>query len=131
VRVSRFVLIGGLCAGLSNVFVISFERHHFGHLAAAFLAFGPVLIVGYTLHAGFTFGVPASLPSFIRYALAMAANFPIWIAALYVLCDLFDVSIVIAAPATTVLIFLWNYTSTRWALLAAARAAHPNVRAGD
>jgi putative flippase GtrA len=130
-RLSRFVLIGGLCALLSNVLVITFTHFGFGYLVASCLAFGPVLLVGYLLHTSVTFETSASPLLFARYALAMAANFPLWIAALYLFCDVLNVPVAIAAPTTTALIFLWNYTSTKWALLSSADPAHPTVNTGD
>jgi len=126
-RFSRFVLIGGLCAALNNVLVIAFVHYGFGYLAASFLSFAPVLFVGYSLHSIITFETPASALSFARYTFAMAANFPLWIAALYVFCDVLNVNVAIAAPAATVLIFLWNYISAKWALLSSAEAVRPNV----
>jgi putative flippase GtrA len=119
-RFSRFVLVGGLCAILNNVLVIAFVHYGFGYLAATLLAFGPVLFVGYALHTIVTFKTSVSHLSFVRYTLAMATNFPIWIAALYVFCGAFGIAVTIAAPATTLLIFLWNYISARWALLSAS-----------
>jgi putative flippase GtrA len=115
VRVERFVAIGALCALLSNVAVIVLVRHGFSSVTASLLAFGPVLAMGYALHAVFTFGTPPSRLTFGRYALATAANFPVWIAALYVLRDLLGSPIAIATPVATALIFLWNYAAAKWA----------------
>jgi putative flippase GtrA len=127
-RFSRFVFVGGLCALLNNILVIAFTYYGLGYLIASFLAFGPVLFVGYVLHSIVTFGTPASHHSFARYAFAMATNFPLWIAALFLFCDVFGVAVAIAAPGTTVLIFLWNYISAKWAFLSSAGSAHPNIQ---
>ncbi len=54
----------------------------------------------------------------------MLANFPLWAAALYLFGDLLHVSITLLAPATTVLIFLWNYLAARWAWLRPPRERH-------
>jgi putative flippase GtrA len=116
-KFSRFVLTGGLCAVLNNTLVVVLVHAGFGSSVASVMAFGPVLLIGYALHSVFTFGTPPSRLSFSRYAFAMAANFPIWIAALYVFCEVLKASIAIAAPATTVLIFLWNYMSAKWAFV--------------
>jgi putative flippase GtrA len=115
VRFSRFAMVGALCAILSNVAVIVLVPQGFSSLAASVLAFGPVLIIGYVLHTTFTFATPPSRATFLRYSLAMLANFPLWAAALYLFGDLLHVSITLVAPATTVLIFLWNYFAARWA----------------
>src|SRR5262249_24830859 len=95
---------------------------------ASFLAFGPVLLVGYGLHVLITFKTTASRLSFVRHALAMAANFPLWIGALYLFCDIFNVAIDVAAPAVTVLIFLWNYLSANWAFTPSAGPVHLAAR---
>lgn len=121
-RFSRFILIGGVCALLNNILVIGLSHCGIHYLGATLLAFGPVLVVGYALHTVFTFEAPASWLSFGRYALAMAANYPIWIVALYTFCDLLGFSVTIAAPVTTTLVMLWNYSSARWALFVAPSA---------
>jgi putative flippase GtrA len=114
-RVERFVIVGALCALLSNLAVIALVRHGFGTLTASLLAFGPVLVTGYTLHSLFTFGTAPARLTFARYTLTTAANFPIWIAALYLLVDVLRISVAAAAPAATALIFLWSYLAARWA----------------
>ena len=116
-RFSRFAVVGALCALLSNVAVIALVRYGFGSLSASVLAFGPVLLTGYALHSMFTFSIQPSRVTFIRYTLATVANFPLWAAALYLFGDVLNVSITLVAPATTLLIFLWNYLAARWAFL--------------
>jgi putative flippase GtrA len=113
--VERFVFVGALCALLSNAAVIGLVRYGFGNLSASLLTFGPVLVTGYTLHTVFTFGTTPARLTFARYALATAANFPIWIVALYVFVDVLRIPIAIAAPVATALLFLWNYLAARWA----------------
>ena len=120
-RFSRFVVVGGLCAVLSNASVIVLARHGFGGILASVIAFGPVLLIGYALHSFFTFGTQPSTLSFGRYALAMLANFPLWAASLGLFSDLLKVPVSIVAPITTGLIFLWNYLSAKWAFPSHAR----------
>ena len=126
-RFSRFVMVSGLCALLSNILVIALGHYGCGYVTASLLAFGPVLLVGYVLHTTLTFEIRASYSSFFKYALAMALNFPLWIVGLFVFCDILKVAVAIAAPATTVLVFLFNYLSVRRALV--LRAVHPRFRA--
>ncbi len=123
-RLVRFTLVGALCAALSNVLVIVLVGRGFGVLAASALAFLPVLVCGFALHSCFTFDAPPTRGAFVRYTLAMAANFPLWSAGLVFFCDLLRVPIALAAPATTVLVFAWNYGTARWAFgRRSARAA--------
>src|SRR4029077_8506503 len=63
VRFSRFSLVGGLCAILSNGLVIALGRYGFTSTAASLLVFGPVLLMGYALHTVFTFSTRPSLLS--------------------------------------------------------------------
>jgi len=130
-RFPRFVVVGGLCALLSNAAVIGLVRLGFTSIVASLLAFPPVLLIGYALHSMFTFGAPATRVSFGRYALAVATNFPAWAALLYIFCDLLHVTVSIVAPAATALIFLWSYVAARWALLPGARSANRDALPGD
>jgi putative flippase GtrA len=127
-RFSRFASVGALCALLSNILVIALGHYGCGYVAASLLAFGPVLLVGYVLHTTLTFKTRASYHSFFKYALAMALNFPLWIAGLFVFCDILKVPVAIAAPTTTGFIFLFNYLSARWALVLPVR---PSFRASE
>ena len=116
----RFVVVGGLCAVLNNVAVIALVRNGFGSVTASVIAFGPVLLVGFALHSLFTFATQPTRLMFGRYTLAMLSNFPAWAGLLYVFCDVLRISVSLVAPGATVLIFLWNYSSSRWAFLPGA-----------
>jgi hypothetical protein len=109
-------MVGGICALLNNVLVVGFAWLGFNYVAATLLSFGPVLAIGYGLHTFFTFETVSSTSSFLRYVLAMTANYPAWFFSLYVLCDLAGAPVAVGAPTTTVLIFAWNYRSALWAL---------------
>jgi putative flippase GtrA len=113
----RFVVVGGLCALLTNVAVIALVRFGFGSVSASVIAFAPVLLVGFALHSLFTFATQPTRLTFGRYTLAMLSNFPVWAALLYVFCDVLKVSVSLVAPGATVLLFLWNYVSSGWAFL--------------
>lgn len=122
-RIPRFILTGGICAVINNILVITFTRLGFGCVVASILAFGPVLCVGYILHASFTFTVSPSRLSFAKYTLTMAANFPLWITALFMFGNIFHLRMEIAAPTTTILLFLWNYLSAKWTFLVVGESA--------
>jgi putative flippase GtrA len=116
-RLSRFAVVGALCALLSNAAVIVLVRYGFGSLLASLLAFGPVLVTGYALHTLFTFATQPSRTTFLRYTLATLANFPVWAAALYLFGDVLKIPVTLVAPGATLLIFLWNYAAARWAFV--------------
>ena len=119
-RSARFVLVGALCALLNNLAVIVLVHRGLDAVLASLVAFGPVLIVGYALHVRFTFRTTASGRSFLKYTAANAANFPLWVVGLYLLCDLMRLSIGVAGSLLTLLIFAWNYLAARWTFLGGA-----------
>lgn len=119
----RYLVVSGLCALLNNASVIVLVDCGFGSITATIIAFGPVLLIAYLLHALFTFGSQPTHVSFSRFAFLMALNFPLWIAGLYLLSDIVRLPIFIAAPSTTVLIFVWNFASTKWAFRAGSSRA--------
>ena len=125
-RLSRFATVGAFCALIANIAVIVLVRLGFGSLVASALAFGPVLITGYALHSMFTFAIRPSRDSFFRYTLATLANFPLWAAALYLLGDVLHISIAVAAPVTTMLMFLWNCVAARWAFIRGTLERRPS-----
>ena len=71
------------------------------YLSSSVVSFVLVALSGYVLHAHFTFRASPSARSLLRYALAMAGNYPLSIALLFVLCDLLGTSVMLAAPLAT------------------------------
>lgn len=122
-RLSRFLTVGVLCAVLNNLLMIVLSACGCNYLIATILAFGPVLVVGFALHTRCTFETQASVASLCRYTVSMAINYPAWLLSLYLFCDLGGISVTFAAPATTALMFAWNFRTARWALKAAKLAA--------
>lgn len=117
----RYVLIGGLCALLHNAIMIGGDAAGLHYAASLVISFMVVVVVGYLLHAGFTFRAPLSGAAFVRYAIPMATNYPLTLAGLFVLCDLAGLSVRLAAPALTIFMFALNYLFSRWAILGSDR----------
>jgi putative flippase GtrA len=86
------------------------------YLASSAVSFVLVVLWGYALHARFTFQAPMSSASLIRYAVAMASNYPLSVALLFVLCDLVGLPMAVAAPVVTAILFAWNFAAARWAI---------------
>ena len=112
---SRYFLIGAVCALLNNALIIFFSWHGFGYASASVMAFAPVLLVGYFLHCGLTYRAHPGWCSLVRYVAVMLANYPLWFCALYGFVDLARLPIEIAAPMATILLFGWNFISSGWA----------------
>lgn len=102
---------GLVCAGLNVLLVAAFERGGLHYLAAAGLAFPPVLAVGYLLHARFTFDQGPRWGSFLPYAGAMALNLPASAILLVLFCETLSMSAASAMVLVTVLLTGWNLLS--------------------
>ena len=83
-KISRFMLVGALCALLNNAIIIVLSETGVNYLAAAVAAFPVIAILAYLLHTRFTVVTPRSKMSFFRFALAGTTNFPFWTAAMFV-----------------------------------------------
>jgi len=128
-RIGRYLVVGAVCALLTNVGVVELVNRGSGITGASLLMFVPVLLVGYGLHAWFTFRTQTSRPKFARYTLATAANVPLWIAGLWLLYKSLNMPIAIAAPVTTVLVFLLNYLLISWAFRTEPSPREPSSEA--
>lgn len=117
-RGPRYIAVSLFCMGLSNAILIGMDRAGFSY-GIAVLASAAILIpVGFLLQARVTFGMPLRLDAFVRYAAALALNVPLSWIALFFLHDLGGLDMMWAAPAATILLFLWTYLTSSWALSA-------------
>ena len=113
----RFFGVGLACALLHNAVMIGADRLGAHYAAAAVASFVIVVLFGYWLHTAWTWPhAPRAAVSLARYALGMSANLPLFIACMFVLVELLALPVLIAVPAATVLLFLFNFVATRWAL---------------
>lgn len=119
----RYVFVGGVCAALNNILLIAAVSAGLHYLNALCLVCLPMLVLGYVLQVKVTFEAVPSTGSFLRYSLAILASYPIWIASLYVLCDVVDLRIYIAGPIATVTVFAVNYVAAHWAIERSLRSA--------
>jgi putative flippase GtrA len=115
--VKRFLSVGLACALLHNAIMIACDRMGLHYAASSCVSFLIVVAFGYLLHSRWTFsGAQRSGASLARYVLMASANLPLSIAGMFVLVDLARVSVPVATPLVTVLLALFNYGGSRWAL---------------
>lgn len=113
----RYAIVGLACAILHNAIMIGLDRWHVHYAASALVSFVVVVLAGYALHVSFTFRERPSFASLWRYIAGMAANYPLNVALLFLMCDIAGLPMAIAAPAATVLLFGWNFLLSRWAIV--------------
>lgn len=114
---ARYLVVGATCAVANNVLMIVGDWAGVHYAPMTLIATLLVIPLGYLLHSGFTFGERPSWPAFFRFASGIAVGFPISLATFALLCSGFRLPMVIAAPIATVILFVWNYASSRWAIL--------------
>lgn len=113
----RYLAVGATCALLNTLILIALDRFGVHYAVSSLISFVVVVAVGYSLHSWFTFRVRQGLSTFLLYALALAANYPLQVVLLYLMVDLAWLPIVIASPAATLILAGWNFFATRWALV--------------
>lgn len=83
---------------------------------ALILSFCITTPVGYLIHSIFTFEKARSWLRLQRFLLAAIMGFMGSIMLMVLLCTGLRVPVIVATPVATVLLFLWNFTSARWAI---------------
>jgi putative flippase GtrA len=118
----RYLLVGGLCALVHNGIVIGGAALNIHYVITSAISYAVVVVLGFFLHARFTFQVHAGWRSFAKYAAAMLVNYPLWVALMFGLNDMAKLPMLIASPVGTVLMFGWNFAMSH---LTIARKAQP------
>lgn len=114
---ARFLSVGLACALLHNVVMIGGDWLGLHYVSTSLASFVIVVVFGYLLHSGWTFsGAQRGGRSFLRYALMASANLPLSIVGMFVFVDLAGLAVPIASPLVTVLLVLFNFAGSRWAL---------------
>jgi putative flippase GtrA len=108
-RTSRYAQVGLLCALINNAIVIAMDHAGYHYAIGVITGFLVVMLVGYLLHAAYTFEVQASRTGWLRFVGANLSGFPLSMGAMFILCDGIGLSASIAMPIATVLLLFWNY----------------------
>lgn len=116
-QTARYTIVGAICAVANNVVLIlgDFAGQHY--VLMTFVAFALVTPLGYLLHCSFTFKESVSVVGLLRFTSGVATGFPIYFLFMAVMCSGLGAPVVLAAPITTVMLYIWNYASARWAIL--------------
>jgi putative flippase GtrA len=110
-------MVGAGCALLHNAVMIGADYAGLHYAISLMISFLLVGGVGYLLHVLYTFKGTLSAVGFVKYVIPMAANIPIALAGLFLLCDVAKLPVAVAAPMLTVFTFALNYMFSRWAIL--------------
>lgn len=114
---TRYALVGLTCAALHNAILIGLDRIAVNYLVSSAVSYVVVVSVGYLMHTAVTFHAPRGTSTFARYAAAMAGNYPLLVALLFLMVTVGGMPVPIAAPAGTLMLFFWNFLTSRWAIV--------------
>jgi putative flippase GtrA len=123
----RYLIVGASCAGTHNAIMIAGAALGAHYALSSAVSYATVVVIGFLLHSHFTFSVTARWSSFAKYAAGMLLNYPIWVALMFLFCDVGRLPMTIAAPAGTVVMLVWNFAVSRWAILRRPPAEAPSA----
>jgi putative flippase GtrA len=115
--IPRYLIVGAALALISNLILIVFDRLGIHYAVSCVVAFLVTLVLAYWLHTHWTFEANRSFVGLFRYGAAMLMNVPISIMLLFMLVTVGGMSMILAAPAATVLLTLCNYLIARALML--------------
>jgi putative flippase GtrA len=113
----RYTLIGLICALFNYAIIVAVDAVGGHYLLGTLIAFLAVTPIGFVLHSRFTFAEPLRWTSFWRFVAGVASAYPLALLSMVVLCSGFKLSVVIAVPIATAVVFLWNFVAAHWAIL--------------
>lgn len=114
---ARYTVVGAVCACASNLIIIGGNLTGINDQVAIALAVAIVTPLAYILQSWFTYGSPLSMQRFIRFLSGVGVG-TLWFVLLMTLFQrIIGMPVWIASPLTTLLIFVWNFAASRWAIL--------------
>ena len=115
-QLGPYGIVAGLCVAAHLVIMIGGDLLGAHFVLSTTVSFVTCVLIGYSLHSRFTFIREMSFAGLLRYALAMAFNFPLSIIAVWFFYELLGQPMIIAAPASTLVMTLYNFITSRWAI---------------
>jgi putative flippase GtrA len=126
-QVAPYASIAGTCAALNVAVLIGGDRIGLSYVISATVSFALCVVIGYLLHCRFTFSADFGLVGFQRYVAAMALNYPLSMLSLFLLHDALGLAMEVASVASVLMLSLYNFGASRWAI-AAGRSALPREK---
>ena len=117
-RPRRYASVGAACAVMSNILLVTGDALGLHYMVSTVLTFAIVTPGAYLLHSAYTFGEPLSWAALWRFSAGLAFGFPLLFLVMALLCSGLRLPMIVAAPLATLIMFIWNYISARWAIVA-------------
>lgn len=120
-QIGPYGFVAGLCVIVNFLILVCGDKLGIHFIVSTTISFIVCIAIGYSLHSRFTFAVPASLRGLARYTLAMALNYPLSIVAVWFFYEFLAQPMIVAAPASTLVLTIYNFLSSRWAITSHGR----------
>lgn len=114
-HIPKYTLVALFCAAIHNIILVLTDWLGFNIFWCQMTSALTLLPIGFLLQTKFIFGVERSWRGFLRYSVQVT-NFPLALFVLWLTRDRLAVPMWIAAPISTVVLYLWNYATSHWAL---------------
>ena len=114
--IGPYGLIAALCVLTHFAILVCGDALGIHFAVSTTISFIACVIIGYVLHTQFTFKKAKSLRSLTFYTLAMSLNYPLSLLAVWFFNQFLDLQMIIAAPASTVALTIYNFFSSKWAI---------------
>lgn len=121
-QLGPYAVIAGVCAGLNMVVMIAADDAGLHYVLSTALSFLLCVCVGYSLHSRWTFRTVAGYDGLLRYAAAMAVNYPASLLSIGALYDVAGLPMIVAAAVSTGAMIALNFALSRWAILRSSEA---------
>ena len=114
----RYTLVGAVCAVANYIIMLANDFLGGHYLLGTVIAFAVVTPCAYVMHSLFTFAEPFRWKSFVRFVGGVASAYPIATALMIILCSGLRLSVAVATPIATVVMYAWNFAAAHWSILA-------------
>ncbi len=116
--------LGGsiLCAGINNVILIAGEFMGFGYFLLTFICYATSGSVGYLYHCKITFDQPMTVSGYINFIATLSLGLPVSLMLLAIMVDGLNLPMWFAAPAMTLIMFVYHYFIARLTILSAPKS---------
>ena len=112
----RYLIVGAVCAALNNILLIGADWVGLHYSAAIALTIAITLPIAYFSHALWTFSSQISIQSFARFVAGSFSSVVVAAALVAGLRGWIGMPMLFAAPIATILMVLYNFVMTRWAV---------------
>ncbi|MCE7797469.1 GtrA family protein [Sphingobium sufflavum] len=112
----RYLLVGAACALFNNIILIGGDAAGLHYAVSVLLTFVLMLPLSYLAHASWTFDATVNWPAFGRFLLGSLSSLAMATFAVGLFHDALRLPMVLAAPVATVVMTVYNFLMTRWAV---------------